>query len=320
MATTTFGHISDPHLPLSPGVPRPFRMLAGKRLFAFLSWQMGKRQFHQKKALQAICDDIAPYRLDHLLVTGDLTNLALPEEFSAARAWLGRLGDPDRVSVVPGNHDLTVALPRQAGLAHWQPWMRGDADADNVTPAFPFIRRRGLVAFINLSSAVATPPLIASGRLGSGQIERVKKALQQTQQAGLFRVVALHHPPLAGVISTRKGLQDGHRFREMLAVTGAELVVHGHCHRPTFGYLTGPAGPIPVVGVPSASAAPERAHDRHARWHLFRVSRTAEGWSLSLTVRGLRQDGLCRGDGGWTMAIPAAGSNAGADGAPVPAG
>lgn len=318
MAATAFAHISDPHLPLGLGVPRPLRLLAGKRLLGYLSWRLGRHRHHTGAALWALCQDIAAHAPDHLLITGDLVNIALPEEFAAARAWLESLGIPDRVSVAPGNHDLTVPMPWHAGIGLWEPWMTGD-DGGSVDPAgdrFPFIRIRGHVAFVTLSSAVATPPLMASGRLGRAQIERTEAALAALGRAGLFRVVGIHHPPLDGIISARKALRDRGDFRDMLAATGAELVVFGHCHRSHLGHVSGPLGPIPVVGVPSASASgkvvdgrdgdgPAGRHQRHARWHLFRVSRTPGAWSLSLTVRGLRGDGICATEGGWTVTLPA---------------
>ena len=66
----------------------------------------------------------------------------------------------------------------------------------------------------------------------------------------LFRVVILHHPPEDHPTIHRKALQDRILFREVLARTGAELILHGHQHHSHFGSIPGPIGKIPVLGVP----------------------------------------------------------------------
>lgn len=314
MATTfSFAHFSDPHLPLPSGMPRPLAQLAGKRLLGYLSWHARRVRRHLPAALAALCADVAQHRPGHLLVTGDLVNIALPGEFAAARRWLESLGPPAEVTVTPGNHDASVTVAWPQGLGLWGPWMTGDdggegggGEGGGAEHRFPVVRRRGPVAFVGLSSAVPTAPLLASGRLGTAQIERTAAALRELGRAGLFRVVAIHHPPVPGVVGARKGLDDHAAFGTMLAAAGVELVVHGHCHHSHFAQLPGPAGQVPVVGVPSASA-PRDARDRHARWHLFRVARDEGGWRLSLTVRGLQPGGGFASEGGWSLRLPVAG-------------
>lgn len=308
---TAFAHFSDPHLPLRTGLPRPVRLLAGKRLLGYVSWRCNRRMRHCPDALRALIDDIAAHGPNHILITGDLVNIALPEEFVAARRWLDTLGAPRDVSVVPGNHDAAVPVPWPFGLGRWEPWMTGDAgpDAQPRPEAtwFPFVRVRGDIAFVGLSSAAATGPFMANGKLGADQVERAARQLKDLGRAGLFRVVGVHHPPVDGILGKRKALSDRTALQEVLAIVGAELVVHGHCHRPHFAHLPGPRGAVPVVGVPSASALPA-ADGRHARWHLFRVARTNQGWRLSMTARGLTRNGTFTTEGGWTMTLPGYGN------------
>jgi hypothetical protein len=40
---------------------------------------------------------------------------------------------------------------------------------------FPFVRRRGPLALIGVSSAVPTPPLMATGRLGRAQLDALDR-------------------------------------------------------------------------------------------------------------------------------------------------
>ena len=56
-------------------------------------------------------------------------------------------------------------------------------------------------------------------------------------------------------------LVDAEEAAAAIAEAGAELVLHGHNHRLQHSTLAGPDGPVPVVGVPSASAGPHDPHD-----------------------------------------------------------
>jgi len=277
-----FAHFSDPHLPLAPGWPARLRTLAGKRLLGFLSWRRKRHLVHRPEVLAALLADVAAHTPDHIVVTGDLINIALPDEFDRARDWLERIGPPERLSLVPGNHDATVRVPWNLGLGRWQPWM----DGDDAETALPFVRVRGPVAFVGLSTAVPTPPLLATGRVGAEQAARLEVLLRKLGRRDLFRVILMHHPPLRVGGSERTALTDRRRVQAALARAGAELVLHGHHHRAHVGCLPGPAGAIPVVGVPSASAAPV-GRTQPARWIRFTVERPEDGrWRLAALVRG----------------------------------
>jgi 3',5'-cyclic AMP phosphodiesterase CpdA len=166
---------------------------------------------------------------------------------------------------------------------HWTEYMRGD---DEI--GFPFLRRRGPLALIGLSSAVPTAPFMATGRLGHEQIMRFGELLERC--AGSFRVVLIHHPPVSKPSRRFKRLLDGADFRNMLARHGAELVIHGHDHERALIHLDGPQRPIPVVGVPSASEAPPGEHDP-AGYNLYRVEGESGAWRCEAVSRGLSRDG-----------------------------
>ncbi len=298
----TFAHFSDPHLPLPDERPS-LRMLLNKRLPGWLSWHRARHAVHRREVLQALQHDVAAHGAEHMVITGDLVNVALPAEFAAARRWLAELGEPSAVTVVPGNHDRTVDVPWHLGLGQWLPWMSGDGGATvDEAAAFPFVRVRGPVAFLGLSTAVTTPLFMASGRLGAEQLRRAESLLADLGRRGLFRVVALHHPPLDSARQRRKALVDRDALQACLARVGAELVVHGHRHHSRLDCIPGRGQPIAVVGAPSASAGFSRKGEA-ARWHLFRVRCTNEGWQVTLSVRGLAADGSgFESKGSWTLA------------------
>lgn len=266
-------HISDPHLPPPPGAAGGLGELISKRTLSRLAWRRKGRQ-HDPAVLAALVADLQAYRPDHVVVTGDLTNFSTPAEFAAARAWLETLGPPANVTVSPGNHDALVGEGLGARMAGFAPWF-GDGGGEG----FPHLRRRGPVALVNLSSAIPTPPLYAGGRLGGEQLEKLDDILAQLGREGLVRVVLLHHPPVAGVVSARKALADAADLRAVLARRGAELVLHGHAHEAVFGAV----GAIPVLGVPSASGAPGKHHPA-ARWHAIEI---ADDGAMQVIARAL---------------------------------
>src|SRR5882757_5117988 len=154
MATFTLAHLSDPHLPPLPAAR--FRDLAGKRALGYLNWTRNRHKYHRREVLDALVADMKAQAPDHIAITGDLVNLALDAEFAPARQWLASVGTPEIVTAIPGNHDAYVRATRHRFVQAFGDYLTGDeTSADG---AFPFVRRRGPVALIGLSSAVPTAP------------------------------------------------------------------------------------------------------------------------------------------------------------------
>jgi 3',5'-cyclic AMP phosphodiesterase CpdA len=278
-------HLSDPHLGPLPA-PR-WRELLGKRATGFINWRRKRHLIHRGDVLARIVADLKAQSPDHIAVTGDLVNISLPAEYPPALGWLASLGPPYDVTLVPGNHDVYVRGAARFPQLHWSDYMRGD---DAAGTAFPFVRRRGPLALIGLSTAVPTAPFMATGHLGIEQIARLAQALDDCGRNGLFRVVMIHHPPISPPARHFKRLVDGPDLCAVLARHGAELVIHGHDHLHSLIELKGPRGPIPVVGVPSASEAPPGEHHR-AGYNLYVVEGEAGAWRCEAISRGLSAGG-----------------------------
>jgi 3',5'-cyclic AMP phosphodiesterase CpdA len=285
LAIVTLGHISDLHATrVGFWALEPF---GSKRFFGWLSWQLRRRHRYRPAVLEALLADLAHTAPDQLAITGDLTQIALDHEFAQAESWLARFGPPSRVNAIPGNHDAYVAVPSERGWQRWTSYLESDPAASPFRgePAdFPTVRVRGELALVGVCTAQPTPPLCAFGRVGAEQLARLDRALEQLRDAGLCRVVLIHHPPVKGIVSYRRSLHDADAFGEVIARRGAELVLHGHLHRTTQRALPGPAGPIPVAGVPSAShAGPEP--ERCAAYHLYDIDGARGRWGIRRRVR-----------------------------------
>jgi 3',5'-cyclic AMP phosphodiesterase CpdA len=283
--TFRLAHLSDPHV--GPIAPPRLRELAGKRLTGYINYRRGRHQIHDMGMLERITADLLDHKPDHVALTGDLVNIGLESEFVTAQRYVQRLGAPEFVSVIPGNHDAYVRSSFRYMAATASPWMANDgAEA----ASFPYVRRRNGVALIGLTSGVPTAPLLASGELGGAQISALRERLGALKGEGLVRVVMIHHPPVVKGTSFGRGLRDAAGFEAAIRAEGAELVIHGHNHRYSVKKLAGPAGDVPVVGVASASAVP--GSPKHmAAWHLYEISGKPGAARIHMKVRGLLPSG-----------------------------
>jgi 3',5'-cyclic AMP phosphodiesterase CpdA len=279
-------HLSDIHLSPMPVLRR--RQLMSKRITGYVNWRRNRVHTHQPEVLTKLLADLSKRNADHIAVTGDLINLGLDSEINNAREWLELLGAPDDVTVVCGNHDAYVPGSLAKALDQWQPWVAGD-DGRLVCGSedFPTLRRRGPVSLIGCNSARATMPFLATGFFRGGQANRLGAILDKEGLEGRFRVVLIHHPPVRGATGRSKRLNGQSLFRRVIAQHGAELVLHGHTHLNTVHHIPGPDGPVPVVGVPSGAQAPLAAMRKPAaRYNLFDIAKTNEGWSVGMEEYG----------------------------------
>jgi 3',5'-cyclic AMP phosphodiesterase CpdA len=282
-------HISDIHLSPLPRIR--YRELASKRITGYINWLRSRKNAMHGTVLDSLIADMLAQKPDHISVTGDLVNLALNLEIDIAHDWLLKLGNPDNVSVVPGNHDAYVPGALDKSCRKWEPWMRGDGvNNEGKRPQFPYMRERGPVAIIGVSSARATAPFMASGDFKSAQAKRLAMALDEAGARGLFRVVMIHHPPIHGATPTHKRLYGIRRFQKVIRKHGAELVIHGHTHLATRYDIDGLNGKVPVICVPSASQN-FGGHKPPARYNIFNIDRKPEGgWLCQWEQHGIEDE------------------------------
>ncbi len=271
-------HISDVHL--AP-LPQPSLLeLCGKRLTGYLNWQKKRKNQMATNVLEILMDRLKKTNPDHLVISGDLVNLALDKEFEQARHWLLNQGEPQNISLTFGNHDAYVCGAFQKACTLFRPWIEGDVPQKHALP-FPYMRIRGNVAIISVSSAIATPPFLASGYFCKRQAQDLSQLLNEAATRKLFRVVIIHHPPFHHATFWHKKLWGIERFLNVIKHHGSELVLHGHTHLPTLKIIQGTTKKIPIVGVSSASQA---FGDKKppAGFNLFAIDGESSQWHCQL--------------------------------------
>ena len=283
------GHLSDVHL---DGVPTPtVRQLMSKRLIGYLNWRHNRSRSMIRDRLNALVDDLKDQEPDHIAVTGDLTNVALPAEFQNARDWLRALGPGDSVTAIPGNHDAYVPFADRQYCRLWAPWMSDGFSTDEGPARFPFLRILGKFALIGLSTAVPTLPFMATGRLGHEQTKELKNILQGTGNNGLFRIILIHHPPTVYDLRHKfRRLTDAARFRSVIRQVGAELILHGHNHVAQSATIEGPTTLVPVIGTASASG-PQSDGEKAGGYALHDIAGSDGQYVLKTVHRGYEESG-----------------------------
>jgi 3',5'-cyclic AMP phosphodiesterase CpdA len=275
-------HFSDLHMLSLEGVP--VRRFLNKRLTGWVNLRFKRGHIHPASYVRAIAREIARANVDHVVVTGDLTNLALEPEFELARSVLrDDLGlGPDQVSVVPGNHDLYThgALSSRRFEHFFADWLKSDLPelaVDVGGARFPVVKLRGDVAIVSLSSAVPRLPMVAAGEIGRAQLDALARVLAHPEVARRTLVLALHHPAAVSGWSRVKthveGLRDAPSLLSLIDQVSRGLLLHGHLHRRILRVLSTGRGAVHQVGATSASLHDETA-GRMAGFNVYEVDQT----------------------------------------------
>jgi len=235
-------HISDLHL-YSHGA-LTLKHLLGRRILGALNlFFMRKNQFSEEVAVQAV-KALIDAKVDHVVVTGDFTNLALEQEFLLAKKILEPLWAYKRLTPVPGNHDYYASdaiteqrFERTFGELLWR---------DGEERTWPVVKNLGNVVIVVLRSVFLCPPGMGYGRIGVEQLQRLEKILEANRSNRTRTIVALHHHLHdRGFVTEATGrLLDKSELLEVIRKYRPALVLHGHDHKPIRWVIEGENRPI----------------------------------------------------------------------------
>jgi 3',5'-cyclic AMP phosphodiesterase CpdA len=232
-------HCSDVHVTEDPR--RTGFLRRGPRFW--MSWYelvpkgRAKAFAHAPDAIRRIAQDAERLRVDHVIVSGDLTSSALPSEFASAASALGALcRSSRRCTVIPGNHDChhPQALREKRFEAHFGELLVSDLPAHARLGPWPVVRLLGdgLAVVALHSSLLPSIPGVSYGRLGAAQLDGLRAVLSDAALAGRAVLVVVHHAPRRPD-DTKDKLS--HRLLDaeaLLALLPGPrfAVLHGHIH------------------------------------------------------------------------------------------
>jgi 3',5'-cyclic AMP phosphodiesterase CpdA len=252
-------HLSDLHV-LSPAGIEWRKILFNKRITGFANLVLHRGRVYRREYLLAVLEAAAACA-DHIVITGDITNLSLVSEYNEAQRLIDSVARSAEVTVVPGNHDIylsSVQRKRRFPL-YFDKFLISDLPEYAVQlPAgsYPCVKLRGPAAIIALSSAVPRPPFVASGNVGDAQLAALERVLSHHEVARRTPVILIHHPPVDRRIrlaQIRDGLVDAASLRSSLSPLSHGLVLFGHSHIRLQCKLSTASGELDVICASGAA-------------------------------------------------------------------
>jgi 3',5'-cyclic AMP phosphodiesterase CpdA len=220
-------------------------------------------EYFQWQNLKEIAERIKSLRPAHILVTGDLTNLATPAQFKKVKDLFLELQsdlgneskglDRELWTIIPGNHDVRWQATRFENRKHFGTFLEyfgelyADEKATSVLDPFPYENEQFLVTpktklrLICLDSNTHWPVWVvgpnAKGKIDNHQMDQLKSKLANAGDREI-RLVVLHHHPVTvpKIVSNLENYflsLDAEDSRNLIAACAAESVaaiLHGHFH------------------------------------------------------------------------------------------
>jgi 3',5'-cyclic AMP phosphodiesterase CpdA len=302
MSVFRIAHVSDLHV-LAPLGVELRRVLFNKRITGYANLIMQRGRVYRRDYLLSVLRAAAA-EADHVVVTGDITNLSLEGEYHEACQLLGQVARSTEVTVVPGNHDIYLpAIHHERRFPHhFGAFMHSDLPAlalDLPAGRFPTVKLRGPVAIIGLTSAVPRPPLVSAGYVGRDQLAALERVLREPEVASRTPVVLIHHSPFDSrfrLEQLRGGLVDARALRRALSPLARGLVLYGHLHLRQHARLATTSGALDVVCASGAALDHPDVRVR-AGFNRYELAadggiRSIESWVIDETTREFRRTQL----------------------------
>ena len=223
-------HISDLHILDLHGVTA--KRFVSRRVFGGANLLLRRAGAHKIETVERLIEDLLREEPDHILVSGDLSNLALDSEFERAFHLLKLLGDRSRLYVVPGNHDYYTAgaIKARRFEKYFHPYMF-ERFSDLDPWPYPFVKDLGPIAIVGVNSACQTVPPFAYGMISERQYTNLEAALTAIP-AGKLKGVLMHHAlhRMPGRKEYTDRLIGRDRFLNTLFKHKVDVVFYGHDH------------------------------------------------------------------------------------------
>lgn len=180
-----------------------------------------------RRACSAALDYAHQNPADLVLITGDITQQGLPDEFAAAGEWIRRMPEP--TFVIVGNHDVPY-WSLTARLFH--PWKAFERATGHPAHDHQFLSPGLMVRGVVTARGWQARPNWSKGVIDLGQTRKAATALRQAP-VGALRVLACHHPLIEMIGAPMTGdVKRGDDAALIFAEAGVDLITTGHVHVP----------------------------------------------------------------------------------------
>lgn len=218
---------------------------------------------------------IAPaLRADAIIVSGDLTQRAKPEQFQQVREFIDLLPPLPRLAI-PGNHDVPlyrfwerISDPLGEYRRHIGP------DLDQVLQL-----DGAVVVALNTTAPYRT---ITRGQVGRSQIEFTRRALA-IAPPGSARILVAHHHFVGAPDRLRdRNMLGGRRAMTAFAEMGVDVILGGHLHRAFIGnsldfFFEGPRD-RGIILVQSGTSTSRHGRGRERERNSFNLVEIRDTW------------------------------------------
>lgn len=165
------------------------------------------------------CHEINP---DIIVISGDLTQRAKHDQYSAVKQFLKNFDDK-KILCVPGNHDISLYNPLERffyPFSKYKKWIASDLcihyNIDNI-------------AILGINSVTPYKPM--GGYVTEKQLKMIGDYFK-TQPFNFIRIVVMHHNLIRS--ERHKIINDADKILEVFANAGVNLILSGHIH---FSYI-----------------------------------------------------------------------------------
>ncbi len=184
----------------------------------------------RERKLRRAIDGAKRVGADHVVISGDLTEIGAPGEYETLAEVLHDSGlPPERVTLVPGNHDLYSAADG------WRWALEGPLAAFARTSAGEpgKVIDVGSATLMPIDATFHQPVTRSAGRMADETLELIEKRATEADLAGRPLVVVQHHPPFersTSALHWLDGLVGAARMMHVLETFRNLFVLHGHLH------------------------------------------------------------------------------------------
>jgi Icc protein len=221
----TIAQLTDLHLLEDSYADRPF---GPRARLSYLSFGRRLDPHQRKERVADALEEVRARSVDHLLITGDLTEDGHLEQFEVLAELLTQSRIPaERITLVPGNHD---AYTDGGAFAEA---LRGPLKPYAATSSIGTALRFRDLTIVPVSTAFHQSPLRSAGAIAPEELESLAVITKDPSLAGRPLVFAQHHPPgrlLIPLLQWIDGLAEHTVLSDLFDRCPHLHVMHGHTH------------------------------------------------------------------------------------------